>query len=255
MEAQKSLTEAQQELIDARKEAEEKLQEAIEDAQEDLKNAQERLAEAQYKLQQDAYEKIIEDLENGLATNESIEAILQEIKPLLGADSTLANDIANAIGEIFGDEGLPDNTDNKDDGGDKNSNSSSKKPSGGGGGGGGRYAQVQNKLLYDSGGVEKGRGLFAKDTDRHESIIKDPDLTEKILSPVPSKQCDRYVRDMGILFEHARVYEQSPVMRSVVGNTDNSIDNSRQVIIKDVNVGAQKRDSLVDALGLAALVD
>lgn len=258
LEAQDDLLEAQQDIVDAQNDAKEKLQEAIEDAQEDLENAQERLAEAQYKLEQAAYEKIIEDLEDGLATNESIEAILQEIKPLLGADSTLASDIANAIHEVFGDEGLPEETDDKGDGGDKDSGSSSKpsgggKPSGAVGGGGGKFAQSQ--LFYDSGGVAKGRGLFAKDTDRHESIINDPDLTEKILSPVPSKQFDRYVRDMGILFEHARVYEQSPVMRSVVGNTDNSIDNSRQVIIKDVNVGAQKRDSLVDALGLAALVD
>lgn len=258
LEAQDDLLEAQQDIVDAQNDAKEKLQEAIEDAQEDLENAQERLAEAQYKLEQAAYEKIIEDLENGLATNESIKAILEEIRPLLGADSTLASDIAGAIEEVFGDEGLPDGTDDKDDGGDKDSGSSSSssgggKPSGAVGGGGGKFAQSQ--LYYDSGGVAKGRGLFAKDTDRHESIINDPDLTEKILSPVPSKQFDRYVRDMGILFEHARVYEQSPVMRSVVGNTDNSIDNSRQVIIKDVNVGAQKRDSLVDALGLAALVD
>lgn len=258
LEAQDDLLEAQQDIVDAQNDAKEKLQEAIEDAQEDLENAQEQLAEAQYKLEQATYEKIIEDLEKGLATNESIEAILQEIKPLLGADSTLASDIANAIQGVFGDEGLPDGTDDKDDGGDKDSGSSSSssgggKPSGAVGGGGGKFAQSQ--LYYDSGGVAKGRGLFAKDTDRHESIINDPDLTEKILSPVPSKQFDRYVRDMGILFEHARVYEQSPVMRSVVGNTDNSIDNSRQVIIKDVNVGAQKRDSLVDALGLAALVD
>lgn len=258
LEAQDDLLEAQQDIVDAQNDAKEKLQEAIEDAQEDLENAQEQLAEAQYKLEQATYEKIIEDLEKGLATNESIEAILQEIKPLLGADSTLASDIANAIQGVFGDEGLPDGTDDKNDGGDKDSGSSSSssgggKPSGAIGGGGGKFAQSQ--LYYDSGGVAKGRGLFAKDTDRHESIINDPDLTEKILSPVPSKQFDRYVRDMGILFEHARVYEQSPVMRSVVGNTDNSIDNSRQVIIKDVNVGAQKRDSLVDALGLAALVD
>ena len=258
LEAQDDLLEAQQDIVDAQNDAKEKLQEAIEDAQEDLENAQEQLAEAQYKLEQATYEKIIEDLEKGLATNESIEAILQEIKPLLGADSTLASDIANAIQGVFGDEGLPDGTDDKDDGGDKDSGSSSSssgggKPSGAVGGGGGKFAQSQ--LYYDSGGVAKGRGLFAKDTDRHESIINDPDLTEKILSPVPSKQFDRYVRDMGILFEHARVYEQSPVMRSVVGNTDNSIDNSRQVIIKDVNVGAQKRDGLVDALGLAALVD
>lgn len=258
LEAQDDLLEAQQDIVDAQNDAKEKLQEAIEDAQEDLENAQEQLAEAQYKLEQATYEKIIEDLEKGLATNESIEAILQEIKPLLGADSTLASDIANAIQGVFGDEGLPDGTDDKNDGGDKDSGSSSSssgggKPSGAIGGGGGKFAQSQ--LYYDSGGVAKGRGLFAKDTDRHESIINDPDLTEKILSPVPSKQFDRYVRDMGILFEHARVYEQSPVMRSVVGNTDNSIDNSRQVIIKDVNVGAQKRDGLVDALGLAALVD
>lgn len=265
LEAQDDLLEAQQDIVDAQNDAKEKLQEAIEDAQEDLENAQERLAEAQYKLEQAAYEKIIEDLENGLATNESIEAILQEIKPLLGADSTLASDIANAIHEVFGDEGLPEGTDDKDDGGDKDSGSGDKhsgtsdgniigghrRPAGSVGGG----LFAQSHLFYDSGGVAKGRGLFAKDTDRHESIINDPDLTEKILSPVPSKQFDRYVRDMGILFEHARVYEQSPVMRSVVGNTDNSIDNSRQVIIKDVNVGAQKRDSLVDALGLAALVD
>ena len=258
LEAQDDLLEAQQDIVDAQNDAKEKLQEAIEDAQEDLENAQEQLAEAQYKLEQATYEKIIEDLEKGLATNESIEAILQEIKPLLGADSTLASDIANAIGEVFGEDGLPDGTDDKGNGGDKDSGSGDKhsgggKPSGAVGGGGGKFAQSQ--LYYDSGGVAKGRGLFAKDTDRHESIINDPDLTEKILSPVPSKQFDRYVRDMGILFEHARVYEQSPVMRSVVGNTDNSIDNSRQVIIKDVNVGAQKRDGLVDALGLAALVD
>lgn len=264
LEAQDDLLEAQQDIVDAQNEAKEKLQEAIEDAQEDLEDAQERLAEAQYKLEQATYEKIIEDLEKGLATNESIEAILQEIKPLLGADSTLASDIANAIGEVFGEDGLPDGTGDKGDGGDKDSGSGDKhsgtsdgniigghrRPAGSVGGG--KFVQSQ---LYDSGGVAKGRGLFAKDTDRHESIINDPELTEKILSPVPSRQFDRYVRDMGILFEHARMYEQSPVMRSVVGNTDNSIDNSRQVIIKDVNVGAQKRDSLVDALGLAALVD
>lgn len=259
LEAQDDLLEAQQDIVDAQNDAKEKLQEAIEDAQEDLENAQDRLAEAQYKLEQAAYDKIIEDLEKGLATNESIEAILQEIKPLLGADSTLASDIAGAIEEVFGEGGIP----SAESGGSGDSNSGTSggsKPSGNSGGGiaggvgsgGGKFVQSQ---LYDSGGVAKGRGLFAKGTDRHESIINDPDLTEKILSPVPSKQFDRYVRDMGILFEHARVYEQSPVMRSVVGNTDNSIDNSRQVIIKDVNVGAQKRDSLVDALGLAALVD
>lgn len=265
LEAQDDLLEAQQDIVDAQNDAKEKLQEAIEDAQEDLENAQDRLAEAQYKLEQAAYDKIIEDLEKGLATNESIEAILQEIKPLLGADSTLASDIAGAIEEVFGEDGLPDGADDKGNGGDKDSGGGDKhsgtsdgniigghrRPAGSVGGG--LFAQSQ--LLYDSGGVAKGRGLFAKDTDRHESVINDPELTEKILSPVPSRQFDRYVRDMGILFEHARVYEQSPVMRSVVGNTDNSIDNSRQVIIKDVNVGAQKRDSLVDALGLAALVD
>lgn len=264
LEAQDDLLEAQQDIVDAQNDAKEKLQEAIEDAQEDLENAQDRLAEAQYKLEQAAYDKIIEDLEKGLATNESIEAILQEIKPLLGADSTLASDIAGAIEEVFGKDGLPDGADDKGNGGDKDSGSGDKhsgtsdgniigghrRPAGSVGGG--KFVQSQ---LYDSGGVAKGRGLFAKDTDRHESIINDPDLTEKILSPVPSRQFDRYVRDMGILFEHARMYEQAPVMRSVVGNTDNSIDNSRQVIIKDVNVGAQKRDSLVDALGLAALVD
>lgn len=270
LEAQDDLLEAQQDIVDAQNDAKEKLQEAIEDAQEDLENAQDRLAEAQYKLEQAAYDKIIEDLENGLATNESIKAILEEIRPLLGADSTLASDIAGAIEEVFGEGGIP-SAESGDGGGSGDSNSGTSGGSGdkhsgtsdgniigghrrpAGSVGGGLFAQSQ--LLYDSGGVAKGRGLFAKGTDRHESIINDPDLTEKILSPVPSKQFDRYVRDMGILFEHARVYEQSPVMRSVVGNTDNSIDNSRQVIIKDVNVGAQKRDSLVDALGLAALVD
>lgn len=259
LEAQDDLLEAQQDIVDAQNDAKEKLQEAIEDAQEDLENAQDRLAEAQYKLEQAAYDKIIEDLENGLATNESIKAILEEIRPLLGADSTLASDIAGAIEEVFGEGGIP--SAESGGSGDRNSGTSGgSKPSGNSGGGiaggvgagGGKFAQSQ---LYDSGGVAKGRGLFAKGTDRHESIINDPDLTEKILSPVPSRQFDRYVRDMGILFEHARMYEQAPVMRSVVGNTDNSVDNSRQVIIKDVNVGAQKRDSLVDALGLAALVD
>lgn len=248
--------------IEAVKDANQGVIDAQQEANEDIAAAEEKLQEAVDALndyfEDKAWEGVIEEIKSGNATNASIKELLGNVRDQAfdnhATDVSWYQAIIDAIKEYAGvDITIEEPSDEEGKPSSDSDNSGGGKPSGAIGGGGGKFAQSQ--LYYDSGGVAKGRGLFAKDTDRHESIINDPDLTEKILSPVPSKQFDRYVRDMGILFEHARVYEQSPVMRSVVGNTDNSIDNSRQVIIKDVNVGAQKRDSLVDALGLAALVD
>ena len=100
---------------------------------------------------------------------------------------------------------------------------------------------------YDSGGIASGMGYMPKATDRPETV-NNPDLTAKILSPVSNEQFHQYVRDMGILFETARQYAQSPVIERAGGNTDNSVNNSGQVIMNGVSIGADKRGASLDEI-------
>ena len=116
----------------------------------------------------------------------------------------------------------------------------------------GELSELTGKT-YDSGGAAIGKGLMPKATDEAE-IVNNPDLTSKILQPVSNEQFHRYVRDMGILFETSRQYAQKPVIERVGGNTDNRVDNSGQIIIKDVNVGAEQRDRLLEILALAGII-
>ena len=92
---------------------------------------------------------------------------------------------------------------------------------------------------YDSGGIASGAGYLAKATAEPETV-NDPELTAKILSPVSNAQFDRYVRDMGILFEAAREYAISkPVMQSAVGNSTTTNNNSNNSYsINGVKIGS-----------------
>ena len=92
---------------------------------------------------------------------------------------------------------------------------------------------------YDSGGIASGAGFIAKATAEPETVNY-PELTAKILSPVSNAQFDRYVRDMGILFETAREYAISkPVMQSAVGNSTTTNNNSNNSYsINGVKIGS-----------------
>lgn len=114
-------------------------------------------------------------------------------------------------------------------------------------------AVFSKEKSFDKGGIANGLGFLPKATARAETV-NNPEITSKILSPVSNMQFDKFTRDLGIIFETSRQYAQSPVINKSVGNTDNSINNSGQVIIKDINLGADNRDSFIDVLGLYNIV-
>ena len=93
---------------------------------------------------------------------------------------------------------------------------------------------------------------MVKATSKPESV-NNPELTAKIMSPTSNAQFSRYVKDMGIMFANAEKYQQSPIITRY-GNTDNSVNNSGQVIISDINVGADKKDNIMEILNLTQIV-
>ena len=167
-----------------------------------IKQAEENLEKAQLELERSAYENIIGQLKKGDATNESILAILQEVAPLLGADSGFVDAVVNAFKEKTG------------------------------------VDVTQPAKSYDSGGIANGLGYMPKATAQPETV-NNPELTAKILSPVSNAQFDKYVRDMGIMFETAQRYSHSPIIERTIGNYDNHIDNSGQNIFNGVTVGKE----------------
>lgn len=110
------------------------------------------------------------------------------------------------------------------------------------------------KGTYDNGGVANGLGVMVKATNRPESV-NNPELTRKILSPVSNAEFNRYVRDMGIMFERSHQYAQAPIIERVGGAVDNRVNNSGQVIMNGVAIGSDKRgNSLDEILSLANIV-
>ena len=83
-----------------------------------------------------------------------------------------------------------------------------------------------------------GKGYLAKATSVAESV-NDPELTRKILEPNSNAEFNRYVRDMGILFENAREYATAkPTLQSVIGNTTTNTNSNNSYIINNVKVGS-----------------
>ena len=185
-----------------------------------IAEAEQNLQQAQLDLQEKAYDNIIEQLENGDATNESILAILKEVAPLLGVDNNFVESVINAFKDKTGvDLNQP---------------------------------IIDKEKSFDNGGVANGLGYMVKATSKPESV-NNPELTAKIMSPTSNAQFSRYVKDMGIMFANAEKYQQSPIITRY-GNTDNSVNNSGQVIISDINVGADKKDNIMEILNLTQIV-
>ena len=227
-----------------------------------IAEAEKNLEQAQLNLQEAAYSNIIEQLKEQTATNDSILAILKEVAPLLGED--FSNAVQNAIKDKTGvditkpaisnfdaaqnyinEKGLKESDREKwteDKTFEKLFNALTDE----------EKSKLKGKS-YDSGGVANGLGVMVKATNRPESV-NNPELTKKILSPVSNAEFNRYVRDMGIMFERSHQYAQAPIIERVGGAVDNRVNNSGQVFIQGVNVGTEKRDRILDALSLAPLM-
>lgn len=164
-----------------------------------VKDAEEDLNSAIESLQESVDTAIISELESGNATNESILAILT------GIASTIDNEgLHEYLNQFL------------------------------------NYAKEQGidlgEVSFDSGGIASGLGFLPKATSRPESV-NDPALTAKILSPTSNAQFDRYVRDMGIMFEQARTYAQTPVLQSTAGNNVVTTTNN-STYINGVKIGS-----------------
>lgn len=164
-----------------------------------VKDAEDDLNNAIKSLQESVDTAIISELESGNATNESILAILT------GIASTIDNEgLHEYLNQFL------------------------------------NYAKEQGidlgNVSFDSGGIASGLGFLPKATSRPESV-NDPALTAKILSPTSNAQFDRYVRDMGIMFEQARTYTQAPVLQSTAGNNVVTTTNN-SIYINGVKIGS-----------------
>ena len=167
--------------------------------QKSIKKAEDDLNSAVESLQESVDTAIISELESGNATNESILAIL------MGIASTIDNEgLHEYLNQFL------------------------------------NYAKEQGidlgNVSFDGGGIASGLGFLPKATSRPESV-NDPALTAKILSPTSNAQFDRYVRDMGIMFEQARTYTQAPVLQSTAGNNVVTTTNN-STYINGVKIGS-----------------
>lgn len=161
-------------------------------------------------------------LENKTATNDKIDEIVNDAAKYLGDE--FAKTIQAAFRELTGvDFTLPPNPPPSDS--------------------------------HDNGGLALGKGFINKATTRPESV-NNPELTKKILSPVSNAEFNRYVRDMGIMFERSHEYAQvAPIIERVAGNTDNRVDNSGQInFAGGLTVGSEQRSNLLNILRTASIV-
>lgn len=224
-EKKKSIIEAQNDLIQAQQELEDAKnargvyrlnaatgqfewvqdEKAIADAEQEVQSAEENLQEAidslnEY-IEDQAWDSVVEELESGNATNESILAILTALAAESYGDETPAwfDTILNTIKDVTG-------------------------------------VDINAEDSFDGGGIASGLGFLLKATSRPESV-NDPALTEKILTPTSNAQFDRYVRDMGIMFEQARTYTQAPVLQSTAGNNVVTTTNN-STYINGVKIGS-----------------
>ena len=182
-----------------------------------IAEADKNLTNAKENLSDATYNEIIKMLEDKTATNDKIDEIVNDAAKYLGDE--FAKTIQAAFKELTGvDFTLPVNP--------------------------------PPPKSHDNGGLALGKGFINKATDRPESV-NNPELTKKILSPVSNAEFNRYVRDMGIMFERSHQYAQAPIIERVGGAVDNRVNNSGQVFVNGVNVGAERRNDLIDILRLA----
>lgn len=221
IEAQNELLKAQQALENAKNEATVKRfneatgqwewqvdEKKVASAEEAVKKQQESVDKAKKDLEKQTYDAIIQALEKETATNDSLIAVLESVRDLLGND--FVNKVQGGIKDVTG------------------------------------VDLTQPVKSYDSGGIANGLGFMPKATAQPESV-NDPELTRKILTPRSSAEFDRYVKNMGIMFQQAHTYAQTPIIQRV-GATDNSVNNSGQVHIAGITFPAEAQHSPLSTL-------
>lgn len=243
VEEQKNIATGVRDAIQAYIEAQQAVKDQQAENKENIANAQEALEKAMTALNEyfedQAWDNVISELESGNATNDSIKAILdkwrQEAVNAGAQDAEWYTKIIEAINKSAGVDISTTPTLSKEELEVIGSHS-------------GMGVVDADTMLgwinkgtksYDSGGIADGKGFLAKATSVAESV-NNPELTRKILEPTSNAQFDRYVRDMGILFETARDYAAiRPIMQSTVGNTTTTNNNSNNTYaISDVKIGS-----------------
>ena len=225
-------------------------QEEVESAQEDVNNAQNEITDAETALEEaikefgewigdNAQDQVINALDEGNATNESIKEILDKWKAIAEqqnvTDISWYQEIINAIKEKSGVD-ITQNANSsvsvqQNTGGSGASGSLNKKP----------VSQTSHSFVYDNGGIAKGLGYLAKATQSTESV-NNPALTAKILTPTTNEQFDRYVKDMGIMFENAREYAAMPPVMTKTTSTVTNINHDNGITINGITIGKENLD-------------
>lgn len=267
---EKAVADAEEDLKDA-EDAVEKAKQQHAETLEAIKSAEEKVQEVvdafnEY-IEDQAWDSVIEELESGNGTNESIKEILDKWKETAAQEATANTEwyekIVNAIKE---NSGVDVTQSASSTGTTKPSTSTTKKgwssyndavkagfsnimmpqewsrrdpkPYGTE-----SYQEYLDKMYdtyvgtYDSGGIANGIGLLAKATAKPETV-NNPDLTAKILSPTSNAQFDRFTRNMEILFDKAEVYSAAPPqMQRIAGNTVSTTNNSN-TYVNGVTIGA-----------------
>lgn len=196
-------------------------QEEVDKAQEDVNAAQEDIISAETSLEEaikefgewigeNAQDQVINALDEGNATNESIKEILDKWKAIAEQqnieDVLWYQEIIDAI--------------KQQSGVDLSNTNVSTQPS------------------ADNGGIINGLGYVAKATHSSETV-NNPALTSKILTPTSNAQFDRYVRDMGILFETAKSYASMPPVISKNTGSVTNISNNNGITINGITIGRE----------------
>lgn len=263
---------------------EDKIAEAEEDVQDALDNladAQESVADAikDYNdyIRDQAFDAVIDALEEGDATNESILEIIKEwAAKAYGTDSPAwVDEIINVLKQ-FGidiyEQGKEDGKEDSESGGASGGQSkrwSSYQDAADAGYSNiatatewvrrkntpgsemSKYETYQDYLNamydkyvgdFDSGGLAYGRGIMVKDTDKPEAVLP-PDIVEKILTPTSNAQLQKYIDTMGLMFENANAFmtQMPSYSRIGAGNTTNNNTNSNNNIsINGLKVGTDQ---------------
>lgn len=263
---------------------EDKIAEAEEDVQDALDNladAQESVADAikDYNdyIRDQAFDAVIDALEEGDATNESILEIIKEwAAKAYGTDSPAwVDEIINVLKQFgidFSEQGKEDGKEDSESGGASGGQSkrwSSYQDAADAGYSNiatatewvrrkntpgsemSKYETYQDYLNamydkyvgdFDSGGLAYGRGIMVKDTDKPEAVLP-PDIVEKILTPTSNAQLQKYIDTMGLMFENANAFmtQMPSYSRIGAGNTTNNNTNSNNNIsINGLKVGTDQ---------------
>lgn len=245
--------------ITAVKDAQQAIKDQEKENEETIASAQESLQEAidafnEY-IEDQAWDGVISELQGGNATNDSIKEVLDKWKTTAEEQGLTDTSWYQKIVEAIYDSVGVNVTESEESSESSNAETSTtvKPPQSGGNiitSNAGNHSgaadlnyrpsnQIHQTTMFDGGGVANGLGYLTKGVEDPEAV-NNPELTAKILAPTSNAQFDRYVRDMGILFETAREYAISkPVMQSAVGNSTTTNNNSNNSYsINGVKIGS-----------------